>query len=203
MLLSVAALAWGMVKTRQQRDRAVEAETVDGDPSPGQDVRAMVDFVVETFGRLDVALNNAGSGGPAGPLAEIDEAEALAASGRSREAIELLEHAWQAIPESVELLQALARVLASADDPEVRDGKRALDLAQRSLRAGATPSRLETLAMASAEAGDFDEAVRVQRRVIQMVTWQGPEDLLPRLEANLARYLAGETCCAEGPDPPR
>ena len=91
----------------------------------------------------------------------------------------------------------------AVDDPEVRDGKRALDLAQRSLRAGATPSRLETLAMASAEAGDFDEAVRVQRRVIQMVTWQGPEDLLPRLEANLARYLAGETCCAEGPDPPR
>jgi tetratricopeptide (TPR) repeat protein len=124
------------------------------------------------------------------------EAEALTTLGRSREAIEVLEHAWQAIPESVELLHALARMLASADDQGLRDGKRALDLAQRTLRDGATPSRLETLAMASAEAGDFDEAVRVQRRVIQMVTWQGPEDLLPRLEANLARYLAGQTCCA-------
>jgi hypothetical protein len=100
------------------------------------------------------------------------------------------------MPESVELLHALARLLASADDPEVRDGERALDLAQRTLRAGTTPSRLETLAMANAEAGSFDEAVRLQRRVIQMVTWDGHADVLPRLEANLARYRTKQTCCA-------
>jgi tetratricopeptide (TPR) repeat protein len=124
------------------------------------------------------------------------QAEALAALGRSSEAVDLLEKSWEAIPESVELLHALARMLASADDHEVRDGERALDLARRTLRAGATPSRLETLAMASAQAGDFVEAISVQRRVIQMVTWEDRIDALPRLEANLARYLAGQTCCA-------
>jgi hypothetical protein len=97
---------------------------------------------------------------------------------------------------SVELLHALARLLASADDPEARDGERALDLAQRTLRAGTTPSRLETLAMASAEAGLFIDAIRLQRRVVQMMTWDGRTDVLPRLEANLDRYLAGQTCCA-------
>ncbi len=61
------------------------------------------------------------------------------------------------------------------------------------------PGRLETLAMASAEAGLFDEAVRLQRRVIQMMTWDGRLDALPRLEANLARYRAGQICCADAP----
>ena len=50
--------------------------------------------------------------------------------------------------------------------------------------------------MASAEAGLFDDAVRLQRRVIQTMTWEGRTDVLPRLEANLARYLAGKSCCA-------
>jgi tetratricopeptide (TPR) repeat protein len=136
---------------------------------------------------------------PGNIRARLGEAEALAALGRSREARQRLEEGWQSIPESVELLHALARILASADDPEVRDGERALDLAQRNLRAGTTPNRLETLAMANAEAGLFDEAVRLQRRVIQMMIWEGHTDALPRLEANLTRYLSGQTCCADAP----
>jgi hypothetical protein len=119
--------------------------------------------------------------------------------GRSREALQLLDESWRAIPESVELLDALARLLATADDPEVRNGERALGLAKRTLRAGSTPSRLETLAMASAEEGLFEEAVRLQRQVIRMMTWDGNLDTLPKLEANLARYLAGQTCCADAP----
>ena len=50
--------------------------------------------------------------------------------------------------------------------------------------------------MASAEVGLFDDAVMLQRRVIQMMTWDGRLDALPRLEANLTRYLAGQSCCA-------
>ena len=131
--------------------------------------------------------------------ARLAEAQALAALGRSREARQRLEEGWQTIPESVELLHALARLLASADDPEVRDGERALDLARRTLRAGTTPDRLETLAMASAEAGLFEEAVQFQRELIREMTWEGRMEELPDLEANLARYRAGQTCCAEAP----
>ena len=50
--------------------------------------------------------------------------------------------------------------------------------------------------MASAEAGLFVDAVRLQRRVIFMMTLEGRTDVLPTLEANLARYLAGQSCCA-------
>ena len=133
---------------------------------------------------------------PTNVRARRGEAEALASMGRSREALQLLDESWRAIPESVELLDALARLLASAEDQEVRDGERAVDLARRTLRAGTNPSRLETLAMANAEAGLFDEAVKMQSRAIEMMIWEGRTDALPRLEANLARYLAGQTCCA-------
>jgi tetratricopeptide (TPR) repeat protein len=133
---------------------------------------------------------------PRNTRARRGEAEALTSMGRWQEAGRLLEEGWREMPESVELLHALARLLATADDPEVRNGERALDLAQRTLRAGTTPSRLETLAMASAEAGLFVDAVRLQRQAIRMMTWDGNLDALPKLEANLARYLAGQTCCA-------
>jgi len=132
---------------------------------------------------------------PKNSRARRNEAEALEAMGRSRESRQRLEEGWQAIPESVELLQALARQLASADDPEVRDGDRAVELARRTLRAGSTPSRLETLAMACAEAGLFEEAVTLQGEVIQAMRRQGRMNVLPRLEANLARYQNGQSCC--------
>jgi tetratricopeptide (TPR) repeat protein len=135
--------------------------------------------------------------------ARLGEAEALAALGQSLEARERLEQSLRANPENVELLQALARLLASADDPEVRDGQRALELARQAVRAGLSPGRLETLAMASAEAGLFDEAVRQQQELIQRLSWEGRVEDLSRLEANLARYRAGLTCCApESESPP-
>ncbi len=133
---------------------------------------------------------------PGNIRARLGEAEALAASGRSLEARRRLEEGWQAIPESVELLHALARMLASADDPDTRDGERALELARLTLRAGPSPDRLETLAMALAEAGVFEEAVRLQQDLIRDLSWEGRLDELPRLEANLARYRAGLSCCA-------
>ncbi len=133
---------------------------------------------------------------PGNIRARVGEADALAASGRSLEARRRLEEGWQAIPESVELLQALARLLASADDPETRDGERALELARLTLRAGPSPNRLETLAMALAEAGMFEEAVRVQQDLIRNLSWEGRADEFPGLEANLARYRAGLSCCA-------
>jgi len=39
--------------------------------------KAMVEFAVEKFGRLDCAVNNAGIGGPQGPIADTAEADYL------------------------------------------------------------------------------------------------------------------------------
>lgn len=42
-------------------------------------VKASVEFAVEKFGALELAVNNAGIGGPAGPLADYDDSDGFAA----------------------------------------------------------------------------------------------------------------------------
>lgn len=48
-----------------------EAIWIGADVSQADQVEAMVGRVVDAFGRLDCAFNNAGAGGPGGPVAEI------------------------------------------------------------------------------------------------------------------------------------
>ena len=47
-----------------------EASFLRTDVSSEDDVKALVDHAVSTYGRLDAAFNNAGVGGAAGPLAD-------------------------------------------------------------------------------------------------------------------------------------
>lgn len=50
------------------RDRGVEAVFIQADVRHEDDVRALVDATVARFGRLDVAINNAGTEGRPGPV---------------------------------------------------------------------------------------------------------------------------------------
>jgi NAD(P)-dependent dehydrogenase (short-subunit alcohol dehydrogenase family) len=52
------------------RALGVEAEYVRADVRHEQDVRNMIDRTIARFGRLDVAVNNAGTEGQSGPLTE-------------------------------------------------------------------------------------------------------------------------------------
>src|SRR6266852_5220181 len=56
-----------------------EAEFVRSDVRHEEDVRSLVDKTVERFGRLDVAINNAGTEGKPGPVTE-QSAESYAAT---------------------------------------------------------------------------------------------------------------------------
>jgi Flp pilus assembly protein TadD len=53
----------------------------------------------------------------------------------------------------------LAWLLATADDPAVRDGEKALAYAKEAVKRGDSPAWLDTLATAYAECGDFPRAV--------------------------------------------
>src|SRR6202045_4053147 len=56
-----------------------EAEFINADVRKDDDVRALVDKTVARFGRLDVAVNNAGTEGQVGPITD-QTAESYAAT---------------------------------------------------------------------------------------------------------------------------
>jgi NAD(P)-dependent dehydrogenase (short-subunit alcohol dehydrogenase family) len=60
----------GNAIAQQARDLGAEAFFVNADMTREDDVRQLVDAAVDRFGRLDVAFNNAGTGGQAAPFAE-------------------------------------------------------------------------------------------------------------------------------------
>ena len=61
---------------------------------------------------------------------------------------------------------ALARLLATCPDHSVRDGERATRLAEQVMNRQLTLQHAETMAMALAEVGRFDEALALQNRVL-------------------------------------
>ncbi|MDR3569897.1 MAG: glucose 1-dehydrogenase [Syntrophobacteraceae bacterium] len=52
------------------RGLGVEAEFIKADVRSEEDVKALIDKTVQRFGRLDVAVNNAGTEGKAGPIVD-------------------------------------------------------------------------------------------------------------------------------------
>jgi NAD(P)-dependent dehydrogenase (short-subunit alcohol dehydrogenase family) len=69
----------GQALVTELRAFGSEAEFINADVRKEDDVRALVDKTVARFGRLDVAVNNAGTEGQPGPIAE-QTAESYAAT---------------------------------------------------------------------------------------------------------------------------
>src|SRR4029077_5431759 len=69
----------GKTLAKELRGLGAEAEFINVDVRKEDDVRAMVDKTVARFGRLDVAVNNAGTEGRPGPITD-QSAESYAAT---------------------------------------------------------------------------------------------------------------------------
>ncbi len=69
----------GKALVKDLRSLGSEAEFINADVRKDDDVRALVDKTVARFGRLDVAVNNAGTEGKVGPITE-QTAESYAAT---------------------------------------------------------------------------------------------------------------------------
>src|SRR3979490_3046339 len=69
----------GRALVAELRNLGAEAEFVQADVRHEGDVRSLVDQTVKRFGRLDVAVNNAGTEGKPGPVTE-QSAESYAAT---------------------------------------------------------------------------------------------------------------------------
>src|SRR6202790_1028711 len=60
----------GKALAKELRSLGSEAEFINADVRKEDDVRALVDKTVVRFGRLDVAVNNAGTEGQVGPITD-------------------------------------------------------------------------------------------------------------------------------------
>jgi len=108
----------------------------------------------------------------------------LEALGRFKEALSHHDDALRYSPENVAAVNNLAWLLATCPLADVRDGKRALELAER-LAEWKGPGRftfLDTLSAAHAEQGEFDQAIPWQRLAIDLAPNEQKEVLGSRLK---------------------
>ncbi len=127
------------------------------------------------------------------------EATALILLERWAEARQRLEDSGRAIPGDGQLAHLLARILASAPDKTVRDGTIALELAMRVYDVQKKSVVGETVAMAFAELGEFERAVAIQEKMIEIVEPSGNEPLLALMRERLDAYNRQQPWRAKSP----
>lgn len=88
-------------------------------------------------------------------------------NGRYAEARRALDDTLRRFPGDIATRHLLARLLAVSPEEAVRDGARAVALAQSVVDEQPALDHLETLAMALAETGQFDDAVLWQQRALE------------------------------------
>ena len=126
--------------------------------------------------------------------ARFGEAMALVRLQRYGEAQERLTVAMKVHPDQPEFPHALARLLAAAPDDQVRDGQRAWALVQALAKAQQNTAVAETMAMALAELGRFEQAIEWQRLAMSVAVRAERSDIAERMAANLALYQQHQPC---------
>ncbi len=118
---------------------------------------------------------------------------ALIQQGRIREAIEQWQDALAIEPQNGNAASNLAWVFATCPDDSIRDGRRAVELAEKALRisGGKIPMIFRVLAAAYAEDGRFSQAIESAQRGADLATSQGNSGLAAELQSSIALYQAG------------
>jgi tetratricopeptide (TPR) repeat protein len=118
---------------------------------------------------------------------------ALRQQGRIAEAVHEFEASLKSDPDSALAANNLAWILATSSDSSMRDGARAVQLAERAVVAtdGKDPVLLHTLAAAYAENHEFDKAVAAAQEALAIAEANGIRSLAESLRSKLALYQAG------------
>jgi tetratricopeptide (TPR) repeat protein len=125
--------------------------------------------------------------------AHINLGNALLQKGNVDEAISHFQKALKITPDDAEAQNTLAWVLATCPQASLRNGNKAVELAQRAnqLTGDGNPAVLGTLATAYAEAGRFPEAVETAQRALQLAETQSNTALADAIRSQMKLYQAG------------
>jgi len=117
----------------------------------------------------------------------------LGRRGQYKQAIEHLSAVIKARPEDNVAANNLAWLLATCPDPACRDGRQAVELAERTCKAtqNSVPTMLDTLAAAYAEVGRYAAAVDAAQRALALLR-RTPGTPTRELEQRLILYRSGK-----------
>jgi tetratricopeptide (TPR) repeat protein len=118
--------------------------------------------------------------------------EAYASKGNRVLAAQQFARAVEVSPDNPFLLNRLAWLLATSPEDAVRNGPRAVELAQRAVTLTSRQDlmSLETLSAAYAEAGRFDEAVTTGREALTLAEKQGNGGTAAQLASRIVVFEA-------------
>jgi protein O-mannosyl-transferase len=106
------------------------------------------------------------------------------------EAVVHYEKSLAITPQSVSTLNNLAWILATCPDAQLRNGARAIELAQKAdqLSEGKNPNIIRTLAAAYAETARFNDAIGAANRALRLAVAQGDSALASKLQMEIDLY---------------
>jgi len=120
---------------------------------------------------------------------------ALLRVGKLAEAVRHYGEVVRLKPEDAEACNQLAWLLATCGEASVRDGMRAVELAERvnQFAGGRDVGFLDTLAAAYAEAGRFEDAVRTAQTALELAKLALQAETARRIQERLQLYQAGRS----------
>ena len=195
--IAVAHFSLGVVYDRQGDDASAIAQyrsAVEHDQNNVQAAVYLADAEMRTGASQDAArwYRQALSAQPGSIRITLSLAFALIRDADHEAARTVIETTLSQHPQNPELVNTLARLLATSPSSTVRDGKRALAMAKPLYEATHNLTVAQTYAMALAESGDFDEAAAVQQATIAGYQRSGlPADRI-FLARNLTAYVRHE-----------
>lgn len=124
----------------------------------------------------------------------LNLANSLQHLGRAKDAVPVYEDCIRRDPDSIEALNNLAWILATDPDPQLRNGPRAVRLAERAvaLSHSTLPLMIGTLAAAYAEAGRFADAVAAGEKAVTAAAEQAQPEVVQRNRELIELYRAGK-----------
>ena len=91
-------------------------------------------------------------------------------------------------PNFLDAYNSKAWILATSDDPRYRDGKQAVELAEKAVKIDPTVDSLDTISAAYAASGQFDRAIASQIKVIELLIQRDRSDEMGPYVDRLKKY---------------